>query len=406
MAFLSSRLLVEFMNQSEQFVFKLCRRSFLSLWSYASPRGKGGKELCDILVVCDPHVIIFSVKEVNYKETDDTVVGWERWRRSAIEESSGQIYGAERWLGTATSVLTKEGEVALDIPDSSVRRVHRVAVALGASGKVPVSVGDMGKGYVHVLDELALDAVMNELDTITDFVKYLQDKEALQERELKIITSGEENLFALYLHNGRCFPQSVNLLFVDDDLWTTLKLKPEYCAKKEADKESYLWDKLIEEFSNNMDKENVLFKDSAEEFECVVRVMAKEDRLCRRILSKCFKEFHQSSDTRSRMVPSPSGVLYVFLALPHGTNRQYRIAELAGRSYVARMLYPEVTQVIGIATEQYEANKGSSLDAYYLLKENWTPEDQTQAENLQREFGYFATLRQSHMSEDEYPNAN
>jgi hypothetical protein len=90
------------MNQSEQFVFKLCRRSFLSLWSYASPRGKGGKELCDILVVCDPHVIIFSVEEVNYIETDDTVVGWERWRRSAIEESSGQIYGAERWLGTAT----------------------------------------------------------------------------------------------------------------------------------------------------------------------------------------------------------------------------------------------------------------------------------------------------------------
>ena len=132
------------------------------------------------------------MKEVNYKETTDTVVGWERWRRSAIEESSGQIYGAERWLGTATSVLTKEGEVALDIPDSSVRRVHRVAVALGASGKVPVSVGDMGKGYVHVLDELALDAVMNELDTITDFVKYLQDKEALQERELKIVTSGEE----------------------------------------------------------------------------------------------------------------------------------------------------------------------------------------------------------------------
>ena len=89
--------------------------------------------------------------------------------------------------------------MALNIPASSVRKVHRVAVALGACGKVPVSVGDMGKGYVHVLDELAFDAVMSELDTITDFVKYLQEKEALQERDLQIIVSGEENLFALYL---------------------------------------------------------------------------------------------------------------------------------------------------------------------------------------------------------------
>ena len=206
--------------------------------------------------------------------------------------------------------------------------------------------------------------------------------------------------------NGRCFPEAGNLLVVDDDLWDALKLKPEYCAKKEADRESYLWDKLIEEFSNNIDKENVLFKESASNFECVVRVMAKEDRFCRRILSKCFKEFHQSSDTRSRMVPSPSGVLYVFLALPHGTDRRYRIAELAGRSYVARMLHPDLTQVIGIATEHYEANKGYSLDAYYLLRENWTPEDQAQAENLQREFGYFVKPRQSHMSQDEYPNAS
>jgi len=196
------------------------------------------------------------------------------------------------------------------------------------------------------------------------------------------------------------------LLVIDEDLWDALKLKPEYCAKKEADRESYLWDRLIEEFSNNMDKENVLFKESASNFECVVRVMAKEDRSCRGILSKCFKEFHQSSGTRSRMVPSPSGVLYVFLALPHGTERRYRIAELAGRSYVARMFYPDVTQVIGIATEQYEANKGCSLDAYYLLKKNWTPEDQTRAENLQREFGYFIEPRQSHISENEYPNAS
>ena len=394
------------MNQSEQFVFRLCRRSFLSVWSYPNPRGKGGKELCDILVVCDPHVIIFSVKEVDLKETGETAIGWERWRRSAIKESAKQIYGAERWLNAATSVVTREGEVALSIPDSSVRRVHRVAVALGGHGEVPISVGNMGKGYVHVFDEVALDAIMAELDTVTDFVKYLHDKEALEERDLQVITSGEENLFASYLHNGRCFLPDANLLVIEDDLWEALKSKPEYVSRKEADKDSYFWDKLIEELFNNPDKENVLFKTSASEFERVVRVMAKEDRFCRRILSKSFREFHQEAKTRSRMIQSPSGTLYVFLAFPHGEDRRYRIAELAGRCFVARGLNSSVTQVIGIATEQYEVGKGFSLDAYYLLKDKWTSEDQAQVEYLQREFGYFRNLRQTHMSEDEYPKAS
>ena len=50
------------LNSTEQFVYRTCRKSFLSLWSYANPRGKPGKELCDILIVCEPDLVIFSVK--------------------------------------------------------------------------------------------------------------------------------------------------------------------------------------------------------------------------------------------------------------------------------------------------------------------------------------------------------
>ena len=37
------------LNPSERFVYSACKASFLSLWSYANPRGEPGKELCDIL---------------------------------------------------------------------------------------------------------------------------------------------------------------------------------------------------------------------------------------------------------------------------------------------------------------------------------------------------------------------
>ena len=50
---------------SEQFVYDVCQKSFLSLWSYVNPQGEhSGRELCDILVVCDPHVVVISVKDI------------------------------------------------------------------------------------------------------------------------------------------------------------------------------------------------------------------------------------------------------------------------------------------------------------------------------------------------------
>jgi hypothetical protein len=97
------------------------------------PRGKEpGKELCDILVVCDPHIIIFSIKDIGLKETSDPTVGWERWRKKAIDASSRQNYGAQRWISSASNVITNDGEKGLAFPEASRRRIHRVAVALGS----------------------------------------------------------------------------------------------------------------------------------------------------------------------------------------------------------------------------------------------------------------------------------
>ena len=398
------------MNKSEELVSKLCTKSFLSLWSYSNPRGKdSSKELCDILVVCEPDVIIFSVKDINITNSGDMSVSWLRWRKKAIEDSCKQIYGAERRISNSTNVITKEGKVGLPFPPVSCRRIHRVAIALGSKGKVPFSFGDFGKGFVHVFDEISLNSIMNELDMISDFVKYLIDKESLYSSKVETcFKGGEEDLLALYLQNGRNFPSNYDLIIIDDNLWASFTKKKEYPAKKEADKVSYVWDRLIEIFCNDFQKEGLEFGNSLTEVEKVTRVMAQEDRVCRRILSKKFIEFMELASQQkviSRVTPSPSGRLYVLLACPHGEDREYRVAELAGRCFVIRGLNSDCTTVIGIATEQYEIGKGFSLDAVYLSKDTWTPEDQTQLVYLQKEFGYFTNPLQTQTHEDEYPNS-
>jgi hypothetical protein len=91
---------------SERYLNELCKRSFLSLWSYPNlfrdqgcTSGKGdGKELCDHLIIFNEHVIIFSDKSCTFPDSGNVELDWKRWYRRSIEKSADQIFGAERWL--------------------------------------------------------------------------------------------------------------------------------------------------------------------------------------------------------------------------------------------------------------------------------------------------------------------
>jgi hypothetical protein len=215
-------------NRSEEFVYQVCRKSFLSLWSYANPKKDKAKELCDILVVCEPEIVIFSVKEIHATSSGNVSVDFDRWRKKAIVGSVKQIYGAERWIKNASHVIRSDGTQGLSIPDNSTRRIHRIAVALGGGGKFPIEFGNFGKGFVHVLDEKSFITIMRELDTVADFIEYLIAKEQLYSSGIKtIFQGGEEDLLAIYIHHGRKFPENYETLVIGDDLWSGLISRPE-----------------------------------------------------------------------------------------------------------------------------------------------------------------------------------
>lgn len=402
------------MTKSEELVYKLCTKSFLSLWSYPNPQGKKGKELCDILVVCEPDIIILSVKEIKFKDTGDEV-GWERWRKKAIEESCNQIYGAERWIASNPNVITTGGRIGLPFPEVSSRRVHKVAVALGSQGKVPMYFGDFGKGFIHVLDEESLNILMEELDTISDFVKYLVDKESFYQKGKLTIFNGEENLLAFYLTNNREFPEEPTLIVLDDDLWSGFKSDPRVKAKKKLDEISYVWDEIIEELHQTYLNSNFVTdipytSDKLMDLEKAIRVMARENRLSRRVLSISLVDFLQNSRSKklkARLSDSSLlDVLYVFLISDYDLDRKANMAELVGRCVVARGLNKNKKKVVGIGVEFSQVVKGSATTVCYLEIPEWGDEWQKQMDYLQREFGYFAKPRAKGLSQEEYPQMN
>ena len=89
---------------SEKYLAQLCEKSFLSLWSYPNlytdegrKNGKGsGKELCDLLVVFSEHVIIFSDKDIDFKNTGNLPIDWRRWaKKSHPELRPTNLWGRE-----------------------------------------------------------------------------------------------------------------------------------------------------------------------------------------------------------------------------------------------------------------------------------------------------------------------
>src|SRR5712692_59311 len=93
---------------AERYLKRLCDHSFLSLWSYSgvyrdqwlNRTVKEDKEVTDLLVVFENHIIIFSDKDCVYPHGDDQELNWRRWFRRAVQESAKQIWGAERWIKT------------------------------------------------------------------------------------------------------------------------------------------------------------------------------------------------------------------------------------------------------------------------------------------------------------------
>lgn len=286
-------------THSERHLARLAEISFLNLWSYPSPfrnqkqSGKGdGKELCDLLVVCGDVIIVFSEKTISWP-SGELNVAWRRWSKRAISDASRQAKGAERWITEHPDRIFLDRDCTvpfpISLPEKGSQIIHHVIVVKGASEECrkhvgsgsgsllikpevvgeahwkdsaqPFAIGDVepSGSFCHVFDDVGLNFIMKELDTITDFTDYLEKRAAFIRSGRLREAHGEESLLAYYAVR---INDKGDHDFVDDGVahavtitrhhYDFLTKNPRYIAKKAADQVSYLWDNLIEIFTKPM----------------------------------------------------------------------------------------------------------------------------------------------------------
>jgi hypothetical protein len=464
----------EGVTASERYLASLAEKSFLNLWSYPSPYrdqktlGVGdGKELCDLLVVCGQHIIVFSEKTIEWPSGAPDVA-WCRWAKRAIQSSAKQAKGAERWINEHPQRVYLDRECTVSFPISfpsiGERIFHRVIVARGGahackehfgtgSGSMvinpsivadahwssadtqvkPFEIGDIDPegSFVHVLDEVALDIALSELDTVRDFTDYLLKRaDFIRSGKLKK-AHGEENLLAYYAirinqdGDHDFVLEGAEPIVIDRNQRGKLISNPQYIAKKQEDKVSYLWDMLIEVFTNHMLNGTSITLDDFEydikKNELGVRFMALESRFHRRALGQAVLGALEEGRRRDRffcvVIATPESknnetaffiqtMKYLDWMETKGGYEHYRRkrAELA-IVYAKGLLerYPHLKRVVGISREPPDQGKGVSEDLIYAEQSDWSEEARAAILADCKAFGVLQELKERRWSGEEFP---
>lgn len=382
------------MTASEKFVADLCEKSFLPFWSFPNPLGKKGKELCDVLVICQNHIIILSVKDITVSSHPSEEVQYDRWVKKAIHESIDQIYGAERFLETITKVHSKNRTTTIKLPEKDKRIIHRVAIAFGSKPEFPLPTGDFGKGFVHVFDEKSTWTILNELDTITDFTNYLVSKERFIDKK-NILIPTEADFLAFYIDTGLVLPYPADFIATEAGLWESYQGSKEYSDWKRDIQVSFFWDDLVRRMYEYHIDEIGVSEQRRQELEESVRTINLESRINRIELASLIKDAIDKN-VSARMIPPLQGNNHTYVFIPlSDKNWHQKEKELLLRCIVAKVKNLDAEIVIGVSMGSN--SKGESyFDVCYLNIPEPNEEFLNEARKIQEELGYFKNVKMSH----------
>lgn len=232
---------------AEKYLAEIAQYPFSAMLAYTKIKYHAGsieKEVCDFLVVFQDTAIIWQVKGLKL----DPKTG--RHKPSEIAKNQRQLLGARQ------SLLNPEVEVeafnyihgthALDC--SRIKKVYLISAMLGMEEQGPTdSIVQMNDQAIYQFNKRNLDMILRELDTISDFLGYLDDRALLQENISKGTVSPapftEKGLLAHYVRTGglRDLWEKRTATVDDDNYLDTTKYQD---ARKKVNDDIF-WDGLI-----------------------------------------------------------------------------------------------------------------------------------------------------------------
>lgn len=420
-----------------------CERSFLKLWTYANPYKDDGKELCDVIAVFGDYVFVFFDREKAFTDTpdDDEMIAWERWKRRAVDRQIVTAHGAERYIRSGRPIfLDAKQAVPFPLAMNTTSTVHKIIVAHGAKdackrssdqnvyGSLAITYRELDKSAehqsfhvdldrqapVHLFDSHNLPIILGELDTISDFSRYLDEKVRAIDRFNVLSYCGEEDLLGHYLLN---FDEKANShligsnepfsgVMIGEGEWHGFVQSDLYKNTKRENRVSYFWDELIQRTCQNLLDGTLGGNTDLLRGQSAIFEMVKEPRFVRRALSAKIRDnvlnFPDTNGLTRHVSLMPSiypDVAYVFFQLrateeirrqPDYLCKRRALLEIACGA--ARNMSPHLNKVIGIGMDAPKfAGDTNSEDFILMPCETWNDEIRAYYQELNKDWRFFDT---------------
>lgn len=379
-------------KDAEELVSKICSKMFLPDFVVKNPkfkkRNKVENEIADVLVLFDDHLIGFQVKAKQElkkaSEKSDTDIDRIHKR---IADGIDQLSSIKAALDIHEKINVKSSAgIEIELDSNKVHKIIGVVIIdlIGEESFPENEQSDILGGFtyhngipVHIFMRNDLELIAPELDTLPDFIGYLDVREQLYAREILIPYVSERDLLALYKTRPDMIQSALNgtpdCLMISEGHWDNYQKSNKAKVRDAANNPSYLIDKIITEFRASIGFEgpelntrNDIIPGSIEGYFATINQLSSLTRLERRACGEtfipCLKRADKSGHAHSLYIFPEKKKAVLFLSTTRSQEERIRILRsLCAMAYCRFGLF----EVIGIATENFSSSGRSHDFAFY-----------------------------------------
>lgn len=198
----------------EKYVHDLCERFYSPDLTFRNPfylkGGRTKRELADLVMPLKDSLIVFQMKSKSEGSTVDLKIKKSRYRR-LVQQGVGQfklLHELVRDRHDIKATSSRNLEVSLSF--EMMREIVGVLVVnqpldqlAGIDPPLAKGLLDFGGIPIHIFSQSDFDLIVNWLDTLPDFLKYLHTRHHVVGRGVVLGSCGETNILAHFISNPR-----------------------------------------------------------------------------------------------------------------------------------------------------------------------------------------------------------
>lgn len=390
------------MNQgefSENTVHELCENMFLSDFVISNPKFKTktakkntNHEISDTVVLFKDNIIGFQVKSKKISGDKDSEIELSRVKK-AISEGISQLGSVHAALRMDKLVVKNRVGADVHLNSVDIKKILGVVIIelVGDENIKNHYYSNIPAGFTfykeiptHTISTIDLKLISSEIDTIPDFLKYLNIRESIHSQNLINGSTRERDFLAYYKIDENSLKNAIKLntpVEIPFGFWEHYKKRyaTQINERDEANIVSYKIDEIIQIFHKLIGTNKLLqstFKNitenSIEDYFSAITELASFDRVTRRNQALKLVEVMKKADIQphgSYTLSLNDKIGFVILASSKSrAEREKFLVQLCSAAYCRFNL----KKVIGISTDQVSA---SSYFYELITIENQQPDN-------------------------------